>query len=376
MAFEKVKQAEADKAIALSDALPQITSSSSAKRSKTSTKAEADTYSYSISAEQLLFDGFKTSSDIKSAQETLNAQQYNYAVTSSDIRLSLKTVFTTLLRAQELLSLTEDIAKRRKQNLDLVNMRYEAGREHKGSLLTAQADLAQAEFEIAQAKRNLILTQRELSKELGREDFKPIKVEGDFTIKEDEHIKPVFENLASTTPFLKELIAKKEAARLNLKSSQLDFFPKVYLNSSYGKTASDWPPNQEEWSAGLAVTFPIFEGGSRIADVSKTKSQLKQAKAEERSGRDSVIITLEETWKNLQDAIETVLVQQKFLEAAEERAKISNAQYSSGLITFDDWIIIEGNLVSAKKSFLNARANLLIAEAGWVQAKGGTLEYD
>ena len=87
------------------------------------------------------------------------------------------------------------------------------------------------------------------------------------------------------------------------------------------------------------------------------------------------MVTLEETWKDFQDAIDTVLVKSKFLEAAKERARIASAQYSQGLITFDDWIIIEDNLVSAKKNYLDAQANLLIYEANWIQAKGGTLEY-
>ncbi|MFA7677794.1 MAG: TolC family protein, partial [Candidatus Omnitrophota bacterium] len=64
-----------------------------------------------------------------------------------------------------------------------------------------------------------------------------------------------------------------------------------------------------------------------------------------------------------------------FLEAAQERSRIGGSQYSIGLINFDDWIILEDNLVSAKKSYLNAQADVLIAEAQWVQAKGGTLEY-
>jgi len=84
--------------------------------------------------------------------------------------------------------------------------------------------------------------------------------------------------------------------------------------------------------------------------------------------------SLEEAWKNFRDASEKVDVQKKFLDAAAERARIADAQYSAGLVSFNDWTIIEDNFVSAKKSFLNARSNLLTAEAAWVQAKGGTLE--
>ncbi|MDD5566500.1 MAG: TolC family protein, partial [Candidatus Omnitrophica bacterium] len=126
---------------------------------------------------------------------------------------------------------------------------------------------------------------------------------------------------------------------------------------------------------GLTLSFPIFEGGLKQAELSQARAQYNQAQADERSSRDSVIVALEQTWAALQDALETVGLQKKFLEAAEERAKIAEAQYSLGLIQFDNWTIIEDDLVGTKKAFLNAQANALLAEANWIQAKGETLEY-
>ncbi|MBL7131953.1 MAG: TolC family protein, partial [Candidatus Omnitrophica bacterium] len=333
-AHEELNQAKANKAITGSNFLPQISSGLSGKTSKTTARVTTDTYSYDITGKQLLFDGFKTSYDIASAKENIKSAQYSYEVTSSNVRLRLRTAFVELLRVQDLLNITEDIAKRRNKNVELVKLRYEAGREHKGSLLTAQANLAQAEFEVAQAKRNSSLARRRLTKELGRMKLAPIRVKGDFEVKYSDRGRLDFERLSESTPFLQELIAKKEATRFGLKSAKADFFPEVYANASAGRTDSHWPPRKEEWSAGASLSFPIFEGGSRIAEVSKTKAALNQAQADERSGRDGVILTLEETWKELQDAMDEVEVQQKFLEAAQERAKITQAQYSTGLISF------------------------------------------
>jgi len=377
-AAQVLKQVEADKRIAQSVALPQVNSSLLGKKSKSaaSTK-QGDTYSYSVTAGQLLFDGFKTVNDIIAAEEDVKASSYNYKVASSNVRLNVRIAFVELLWAQELVLLTEDIAKRRKQNLELVRLRYEAGREHKGALLTAQADLAQADLEIEQAKRNLSLSQTKLIKAVGWERHFAIKVVGSFVVSDSGGDNLDFVYLADSTPFLKELISKKEAARFNLKSAKADFFPQIYANGSIGKSDSSWPPgnNRKEWSTSLSVSFPLFEGGSRFAKISKQQAKINQAQVDQRSGRDSVVVALEETWVNLQDAIGTAIVQKKFFEAALERAKIASSQYSSGLIGFDDWIIIEDNLVSAKKSYLNAQASMLIAEAKWIQAKGGTLEY-
>ena len=121
--------------------------------------------------------------------------------------------------------------------------------------------------------------------------------------------------------------------------------------------------------------MPLFEGGLRFAQVSQAQSAYRQAQADERSLKDGLVVALEQNWAALQDTIETVGVQQKQLIAAEERAKIAAAEYSTGFITYDNWSIIEDNLVSAKTRYLGAEANALLAEATWIQAKGETLEY-
>ena len=372
-AKEKINQTLEEKKITRSTLLPQITAGLSSKKSRTATRDVSNTYSYNLTGKQLLFDGFKTIYDIKSASLSVKAAKYEYREISSSVRFNLREAFVNLLKAQKLVSLTEEIAQRRKKNLELVRLRYEVGREHKGALLTAQASLAQAEFEVTQAKRNLVLAQRKLLKELGRERFSPIVVKEEFDVKIEREV-PDFERLVLDVPEFKKAVVYKNIAGFNLKSVRADFSPVASLTSSIGRTSSDWPPEDEEWSVGVSVSFPLFEGGSRIAEVSKARSQLKEKEAEEKSLRDSFIFTLQEVWVEFQDAFDKVNVQKKYLEAAKERAKIASAQYSTGLVSFDDWTIIEDNLANAQKAYLNARAEALIAQAWWIKVKGGILE--
>jgi outer membrane protein TolC len=373
-AAEAVRQSQADKKITASTALPQISSSLSAQRSIS--ERENNSFAYSVTGRQLLFDGFKNANAIKAAAANIQASEFNYAVISSNIRLDLREAYLDLIKAQELIDLTKTIFERRKQNLRLVRLRHEAGREHKGALLAAEADLANAEFEVEQAKRNLSLAQTRLIRTIGLREDMEVVASGDLTFDPSVYETPDFTALADNTPVLLVYAAQKDAARFNVGSKRGEFLPDVYLSSSAGKSNSFWPPEETAWSLGVSVTLPLFEGGSRLANLQKARSRLRQAEANMYSGRDSIIITLEETWKTFMDSVGTLEVQKKFLSAAEERAKIATAQYSSGLINFDDWVIIEDNLVTQKKSYLNSQTNVLTAEARWVQAQGGTLEYD
>jgi len=195
-----VHQAQANQAIATSNILPHVSTEVRQSTSKAATK-RSDTYSYGVTAQQLLFDGLKTPFDIAAAAKNVKSARYNYEVTSADIRLRLRTAFIELLKAQESVTIREDIATRRKQNADLVQLLYDGGREHKGSLLTAQANLAQAEFDVSQANRNIILAQRQLTKEIGRMELKPIKATGDLTWSRQPARDPILKLWRPAPPF-------------------------------------------------------------------------------------------------------------------------------------------------------------------------------
>jgi outer membrane protein TolC len=151
---------------------------------------------------------------------------------------------------------TQGIVERRQQNLDLVELRYKVGREHKGALMTAQANAAEADFEFQQAQRNVDLCQRRLSKILGREKFRPIRASGDLKVAGVDPLRPDFEELVGATPLLKELVAKKESAKSGLKSAKADLFPQIYLDGATSRTGQNWTPDTRKWSAGFSVSLP------------------------------------------------------------------------------------------------------------------------
>ena len=373
-AREKLNQAKASKAVTRSAVLPQINGSAGADTGKIQGQARTESYSYGVSGKQLLFDGFKTSNDLAAAQENIKSAQYGYQVVSSNVRLNLWEAFVNLLSAQESLKVARSILDRRNQNLELVKLQYQSGMEHKGSLLTAEANAAQAELDYVEAQRSVELFQRSLTKSLGRSIFTPITASGDLSVGNIDRAKPDFEKLVDSTPLLKELAAQKEAARFGVKSVKSVFFPQIYADAGVGKSDNQWLPKTGNWSAGLSLSFPIFQGGQQQAALEKARAAYSQVQADERSGRAGVIMTLAQTWTDWQNNVDQAGVQQKFLMASQQRADIVEAQYKSGLATFNDWTTIEDNLVRDQKALLQSKANALISEANWRQAKGETLD--
>jgi outer membrane protein TolC len=378
-AVEEIKQSEASKKITASALYPQVDASLTASTGRTASDnapaTTADAYNYGVSATQLIFDGTKTIQSVKAASETIQAFQQNYKFTSTTVRLSLRTAFVNLLTAQEMIKVTEDIVKIRKENYELITLRYLSGLVHRGALLTAEANLAQALFQLEQAKRDVLLAQRQLTKEMGRKAFIPMNVIADFKVSDDARIQPDLEAIANKHPSLLQIAAQKNAAEFSLKSAYANFSPTLSGSAGANKNGTKWLPKGDQWNLGLTLSMPIFEGGLRTAQVSQAQAFLNQLKENERSTRDSLVVALENTWVSLQDAIETVDVQYKNLIATEERSKIGGVEFATGFLTYDNWTIIEDNLVSAKTGYLDAQSSALLAEANWIKAKGETLEY-
>lgn len=379
-AVEGINQSKADKKITASALFPQVTSDVTATTAKTTTgksdeKASQtkDTYSYGVSGQQLVFDGFETINNVNAASENIKASRENYRFVSSEVRFRLRSAFIDLLKAQALILVTRDITRIRRDTLILITLRYQSGQEHRGALLTAEANLTQANFEMDQAKRSLEVAQRELSKEMGREKFIPMEVKGTFAVASSQREKPDLEALVKNNPSLQKLAAQKNAAAFELKASRGSFLPVLSAEAGASRSSASWPPVNDQWNLGMGLSLPLFEGGLRMAQVAQARAVLNQVHSDERSTRDGIVLSCEQTWAALQDAIDTVGVQKKFLIAGEERAKIAEAQYSIGMISYDNWTIIEDDLVGAKKSYLNAEANVLSAEAAWIRAKGETL---
>jgi outer membrane protein TolC len=375
-AQEIVNQSKASEKITASTIFPQVTADLSADRAKSGNGSKpSNSYSYGVNGSQLFFNGLKNLNDVNAAKESIKASQQSYKFTSSEVRLRLRTAFINLLKAQESVKVTEDIVKLRRDNYELITLRYKSGLEHKGAMLTAEANLAEANFGVAQAKRDIELAQRQLTKEIGRTVFGPLSVKADFKVIDAAKEKPDFVTLALNHPSLLQIISQKNAAQFGLKSAYASFSPTLTGNAGANKTGTRWLPQTEEWNMGLTVSVPIFEGGLRLAQVSQADAFLNQLKANERSTKDGIVVTLEADWSALQDAVETVEVQYKQLIAAQERSIIAEAEYSTGFISYDNWTIIEDNLVSSKTRYLDAEANALLTEANWIQAKGETLEY-
>ncbi|MEK6542917.1 MAG: TolC family protein [Elusimicrobiota bacterium] len=364
-AREALRRSQAQFYGSLSPFLPAVTAGASASRSKDSLRS----YGLDLSARQNLFAGGGDLADVNSARSGTTAAQADLDAALASVGYDLRSSFSRLLYAEQQLDLSQDIALRRKENVRLVGLRYDAGREHKGSYLRSRAAWRQADFEVAQAKRALRVAERSLNVVLGRSLFTVIKATG--TLSADQpQATPDVEALAVNTPAYRRQLAQHRSAKAALAKARSAFYPDISASASTGRRGNDWPPQTDHWSAGLSASLPLFSGGRDYFTVKSADAGLGSAQAALKETLNEELLTLEDAFAAYQDAFERTQVQDDFLEAAKVRSEIARGQYTSGLLSFEDWDLIENDLIANQKSWLAARREAVIAQAAWLKAQG------
>ena len=369
-----VREARANYFGSFSAFLPRVSASLSAdqgtsKNHKSGSSLSLNERGVGLSASETLFSGFGNEANVSQQRASLQAAEASFAQTKAQVGFDARGAFAQLLFAQEQVTLAETIAARRQENVRMIELRYQAGREHQGSYLRSQAAYQQAVFDIAQAKRALAVAQQQLAKVLGRRAGPPFTMTGALNAAAAAE-PPDYDALVGQTPAHRQAEAQARGAQAGVTVARSGFFPTVSATGSLGRSGSDWPPRDDRWLAGVMVSLPLFSGGQTWFEVQRAVAERHRFDANLKSADNQTVLALKQAFAAYQDAVGKVGVQEEFLHAAQVRDEIASSQYTNGLLSFQDWDLIEDDLIANQKSLLAVRRDAVIAEATWQRTQG------
>ncbi len=367
-----VRKAKADYFGSYSVFLPQVSANLSRDQgtSKTpSSSSTLDSNSAGLSADETLFNGFKNVAEVRQQRAALDSAEAALTLAKAQVGADLKSAFAQLLFAQEQVALAQNIAGRRQENARLIELRYHAGREHEGSYLRSRASAQQANFEIEQAQRALEVAQQQLAKVFGRKTGDALSVTGTF-VTVTVGGEPDFDALLTRTPAHRQADADAQSAKAGVTVARSDFFPTVSATGSLSREGADWPLRDERWLIGMVVSLPLFSGGHTVFNVRSATAERDRVLVALKSVDNNTKLSLKEAFAALRDAAGKVDVQREFLHAAQVRDEIATSQYTAGLLSFQDWDLIEDDLIANQKTMLTSQRDALSAEATWERTQG------
>lgn len=349
-----------------SNFFPQISATAAATRGTNN-----EDYTVSLSASQNLFAGFQDSGKVDQAKANLDLARNGLQSTRAKISYDLKTALADLVYAQDYMKLTESILRRRELNLRMVQLRFDGGRENKGSLLLSKAYLEEARLDRLQAQQDLKVAQARVGRVLGAEDGEAYVLEGKIPVSEPLPEDAMdFRKLVLETPAYKNTLAQENLSKASLTQAESNFYPSLNLVASAAEYGPTWYPDQNRWSVGATLTLPLFNGGR---DYFATRGALESLKASAFS-RGNILkdqtVKLKDAYVSYAQSVQRLKVDEAYVQAAEAREKISRQKYNNGLANFDDWDVIESELIKRQKNLLVSQKDRVASEALWEQMQG------
>ncbi|MFC1751772.1 TolC family protein [Thermoproteota archaeon] len=359
--------------ISQADLLPSIQSSMRGSYSENSSGSGSDSYSAGVSLQQLLFDGGKTINQIKKALLTIDIANLDYLNLENTILLETRLEYINALKQQALITIAKDLVNRRQKQYDLIKIRYEAGREHKGALLEAKANAYDAIDQEKKKTRDYITSLKKLARLTGLK-FSENEAVND-KLNASKHVTLDDFQIESHLNHTLSLLTIEKVEK-DLQISKGDLWPQVNANANYSLSDTNFFPQDSSWSLSMSLSYPLWDWNARGSQIKIKENDLIITQMDYQNTIDDIIETLENALVDYQNAIDDEKTADAYLKAVIERSKIAELQYTNGIINFETWLQVENELAQREKTYIESQAAILRAEASLIAAKGGNLKHE
>ncbi|MBI3754007.1 MAG: TolC family protein [Deltaproteobacteria bacterium] len=387
--YESVKMSEEDlrqagDAIdkAISQMLPNITANGNyTKYSESKTSGGFNTQpennsSFDVTLTQSLYSGGKEWSLWRQAKRNTESGNYGLDVTKEEVILNVSNLYYSILKAEKTMEIKEAALKRAMEQRRVAVSRFQVGDATKAIVLRAEADVAGAEADLTTAKKDLVVARDKLARFLGiSEEFKVI----------DPHIQPIPDasldklvalSLEKRRDYIQSKLGE-EIADEAIDYARGNFLPSLKLEGVY--SWKDQSPkttffNEESIYGGITFTYPLFEGGLRLAELNEAKSKRRQAEFKRISLRKDIEVAVKEAFHNLEAYNSIIESFKRQVSFAEENYNMVFKQFTYGLSTNVDVIDANATLVSSQSNLSNAQYDYQAAILALKKSVGILLE--
>ena len=325
--------------------------------------SEAGRYSTSIGVRYPLYQGGSIRAGVKVARAGVKIAEENYRLAEDEVILAVKEAFFRILQKQQQIALAEDILKRRKEDLVLIKLKYDAGRESSPAVKEAEANLLQAEYDKKQAEEELTLAQIELNLLLGRPRRAEVSIRYEHEDMKFPSLDRLIEEAKTQRPDIRSQRANTDVLEALVTQAKSNYFPKISLSSSYGMGGSEFLDQEGDWSAGISFSLPIFKGFSTKAKVQESTLSLKEQDVRIQELEQKIEEEIEQAYSKWKLAEKVIEVNDKTLQATREMYQLTKLQYEQGMTSYFFLQQKESDLTRAENNYVNALFNFRVASA-------------
>lgn len=380
--WQAIRAAAARAGRAKADYLPTLTLTSRAARenpAELDNKVDLGTqnrYDAMFGVRWLLFDGGGREARVDAAAAEVLAAGFRHNAALQDVALTVVEAYHNLLASQSFRDLAVETLRQRDYQLRLAEARHLAGVVAKSDVLKAETQKADADLNLVRAKNAVHIARGRLAGAMGlpvATDFQVADApEADYT-REFADIEALLAEAARSRPELATALADVRSELAALRIARSRYSPAIAVDTGLGWIGRSFPPDQDQWSVGLALDLPLFTGFDRTYQQSVSTADLARAVARRESMLRGVELEVWTAYWQTIEAGEAIEAARRFVASAEESARVAEGEYKNGTGTIIAMIDAQTARTGARNRLIQARLDWRTAMARFERAVGRSL---
>jgi len=323
---------------------------------------------YTVELRQLLFDGFRTSSDVKQTGFEKLSRFYDLLATSDDVAFNATQAFVDVQRYRDLELLARSNYRLHEETLKQIRERSDSGVGRRVDFEQAGGRLALAQTNLMTESANLNDVTARFRRVTGLDVPATIAAAPRLDDKLPKNPANFNDSLRSNPQFLsKQALVQSSAA--GVQSAKGAFSPKFEFVASSGTDTSQPGPdykNTRSTQAQVLMTYNLYRGGGDSA-------RMRQVSAQNYAARDVRDYTCRNIQQDLAIAWNNVVHLRQALPFLRDHevatTKVRDAyrqQFQIGQRTLLDLLDTENELFESRRALTNALYDLQIAQYRWL----------
>lgn len=240
-------------------------------------------------------------------------------------------------------------------------LRRERGLLTDADLLQAEAELAAARAQMLEAGRARLDAIQDLGRHLGW-GAETLPIPSD-SLATPEPLTEVEHDPAARAD-LQALAAAADAAGSSSTQATLSWVPAVDAFARYSTHGADaFSVDEDNWTVGIMLRWPLFTGFARSADIQSAKLQKRIANIEYEQALRDAAAEVDQAERAVASALRQVEATQAASDAAEAGRDLMRRRFEEGLATASDLLQAEARSTSMRQRAIGALAAYYMAVA-------------
>ncbi|OFA02569.1 TolC family outer membrane protein [Duganella sp. HH101] len=264
-----------------------------------------------------------------------------------------------------------------------VNQRlFEKGEGTRTDMLESQARRDSAEAAVLETQDALTVARTTLAAVIGGEPGELDKMVTEFQTRPADTVSfEAWKNVSlERNPDIRALTLSVELARQEVTRSLAGHAPRVDLVATYSKSSSDsiqtYNQDTTSRSIGVQVNFPLYSGGSVVAQSRQAVANQEKARADLQAQTDKVLSELRKDYDSMMSSVARIDALKKAVASSELLIKATQQSVKGGVRINLDVLNATQQLYANKRDLAQARYNYLLNTLRMRAAAGTLAESD